>query len=40
MKITEILKDSDYRLELFSHESIANLEARIVAKPTSTGGGK
>ena len=36
MKITEILKDSEYRLELFSEEAIANLEARIIAKDGKT----
>lgn len=32
MKIAEILKDSDYKLEIFSEEAIKNLEARITNK--------
>lgn len=32
MKIAEILKDSDYKLELFSEKTIENLEARITNK--------
>lgn len=38
MKIAEILKDSDYKLEIFSEEAIKNLEARIVNK--HNGGGR
>ena len=33
-KITQILKDSEYKLELFSQESIENLESKI--KPTQS----
>lgn len=40
MKITEILKDSEYKLELFSKESITRLEARITDKPIMGGGEK
>lgn len=32
MKITEILKDSEYKLELFSQKAIENLEEKIVIK--------
>ena len=36
MKITEILKDSDYKLEFFSKEAIKNLESRIITKEGKT----
>lgn len=36
MKITEILKDSDYKLEFFSKEAIKNLESRIITKDGKT----
>lgn len=39
-KIIEILKDSDYRLELFTQKSIELLEARITDKPIMGGGQK
>ena len=39
MKITEILKDSEYKLELFNKESIENLEKRIITKDSNGGGG-
>ena len=32
MKLHEILKDSNYSLDLFSKESIANLENKIIEK--------
>lgn len=32
MKLTDILKGSDYSLELFTNESIASLEAKISEK--------
>lgn len=38
MKIAEILKDSDYKLEIFSEEAIKNLEARITNKHNMGGG--
>ena len=38
MKITEILKDSEYKLELFNKESIENLEKRIITKESNGGG--
>ena len=31
-QLAQILKDSEYRLELFSQEAIKNLEANIVVK--------
>lgn len=37
-QLAQILKDSEYRLELFSEESIANLEATIIVKNTNGGG--
>ena len=36
MKITEILKDSEYKLELFSQKAIENLEEKIVIKEGKT----
>lgn len=36
MLIAEILKESDYKLELFSGEAIQNLEERIVVKESKT----
>ncbi|MGX2972510.1 hypothetical protein [Helicobacter sp. T3_23-1059] len=38
-QLAQILKDSEYRLEIFSEESIANLEANIIVKSTNGGGG-
>lgn len=32
MKITEILKDSEYKLELFSQKAIENLEEKLSLK--------
>ncbi|MGX3098487.1 hypothetical protein [Helicobacter sp. 23-1046] len=37
-QLAQILKDSEYRLEIFSQEAIKNLEANIVVK-TLMGGG-
>lgn len=37
-KIIEILKESDYRLELFTQKSIELLEARITDKSIMGGG--
>lgn len=39
MKIAEILKDSDYKLELFSEKAIKDLEARITNKHIFLRGG-
>lgn len=36
MKITEILKDSEYKLELFSQKAIENLEERIIIQEGKT----
>lgn len=36
MKITEILKDSEYKLELFSQKAIEKLEEKIVIKEDKT----
>ena len=36
MKITEILKDSEYKLELFSQKAIENLEEKIVIQEGKT----
>lgn len=36
MKITEILKDSEYKLELFSQKAIENLEEKIIIKEGKT----
>lgn len=36
-KIIEVLKDSDYRLEIFTQKSIELLEARITDKPNNGG---
>lgn len=36
MKIKEILKDSEYKLELFSQKAIENLEEKIVIKEGKT----
>lgn len=37
MKLTDILKGSDYSLELFTNESIASLEAKISEKANKKG---
>lgn len=37
-QLAQILKDSEYRLELFSQEAIKNLEANIIVKSTNGGG--
>ena len=38
MKLTDILKGSEYSLALFSTESIISLEAKITEKPNKKGG--
>lgn len=38
MKLTDILKGSEYSLALFSIESIISLEAKIIEKPNKKGG--
>ena len=38
MKLREILKDSDYKLDLFSQEAIIKLEKRILSKDSKNGG--
>ena len=37
-QLAQILKDSEYRLELFSQEAIKNLEANIIVKNANGGG--
>lgn len=40
MKLQEILKDSEYNLDLFSLDSINKLESKIITKESSTQGTK
>lgn len=38
-QLAQILKDSEYKLELFDKEAIENLEKRIITKDSNGGGG-
>ena len=38
-QLAQILKNSEYKLELFSQEAIKNLEANIIVKNANGGGG-
>lgn len=39
MKLQEILKDSDYSLNLFDENAIKKLESKIITKDSKMGGG-
>lgn len=38
MKLQEILKDSDYSLDLFDENAIKKLESKIITKDSKMGG--